>query len=126
MPKIKLGSPPESFDRTVKFKQLDGAEAEINVKFRYRTREQYAAFMDDLYKVKQAQATPAVGTEITAAAKEGIDRDVDHVAGALLAWDLEDTLDHDSVRLLANQFPAAIAAIVDDYRLAVTEGRAKN
>ncbi|MCR6477525.1 tail assembly chaperone [Variovorax phage VarioGold] len=126
MPKIKLGSPPESFARTVTFKQLDGLEVQIKVTFRYRTREQYAAFMDDLYKAATGQASPPTGAEISAAAKEGIDRDVEHIFGALLAWDLDDELDRDSVRLLANEFPAAIAAITDDYRLAVTEGRAKN
>ncbi|MDP9891229.1 hypothetical protein J2W32_000326 [Variovorax boronicumulans] len=126
MPKTKLGRPPESFDHTVKFIGLDGREDEIKVKFRYRTREEYAEFMDELFSAKKSEGAVAAGAEIKAAAKEGIDRDVEHIEGALLGWDFEDALDRVSIRLLANEVPAAIAAITDDYRVAITEGRVKN
>lgn len=131
MAKIQLGNPPTSFPATVKFTLLDGSASEIKVQFRYRTREEFAAFMDQLYPALYAApaadaAPPALPSSMQQSATEGIGRDADHVLGALVSWDLEDELNRENVFRLADRYPAAITAITEDYRKAVTEGRAKN
>ena len=128
MAKIRLGSPPKSFPRTIQFDLVDGGRGEIEVQFRYRTREEYARFMDSIYPTLYAPADGETQGPATMErfASEGVRRDADHVLGALVSWDLEDELNRENVILLANTFPAAILAITEDYRLAVTEGRAKN
>lgn len=127
MPKIQLGSPPASFSHPVSFELLDGTTAEITVTFRYRSRSEFSAFIDELYPRNPVEQLEHPASEnLQSAAGRGIDRDVRHILGVAVGWDLEDNFDADGVRLLADRYPAAISAIVDFYGKAITEGRVKN
>ena len=128
MAKIRLGNPPKSFPRTIEFDLVEGGRDEIDVQFRYRTREEYARFMDTIYPTLYAPADGEAQGPATMErfASEGVRRDADHILGALVSWDLEDELSRESAILLANTCPAAILAITESYRLAITEGRTKN
>jgi hypothetical protein len=122
--RIKLGNPPKSFSRTVEFAFIDGTKGSIDVEFHYRTREEFAKFIADVYKPRSEKGTPETALEDAAAAE--LDRDAALIHGALVSWDLEDGLSFDSARQLASTFPAAATAIQEAYRLAIVEGRRKN
>lgn len=122
--RIKLGNPPKFFARTVEFVFIDGTKGSINVEFHYRTREEFAKFIAEAYKPRPDEGAPETALENAAAAE--LDRDATLIRGALVSWDLEDGLSFDSARLLASTYPAAAAAILEEYRLAIVEGRRKN
>jgi hypothetical protein len=48
MATVKLGSRPKSFARVVKFKDVDGTELTAPVTYKYRTRQEYGAWVDAL------------------------------------------------------------------------------
>lgn len=128
MAKIQLGSAPRSFRRKIVFPLLQGGEGDITVEFRYRTRAQFAAFIKEMFP--ELASGPAVrtgpGFDLVAAAEKSIESDVQHILGAVVNWDLEDQFDAASVRRLVDEFPAAAAAVLDAYRVEITEGRTKN
>ena len=128
MAKIKLGSPPKTFKRTVKFLTVEGLPGEIDVQFQYRTRTEYAEFISGLYPptTEASDIALAANFEVVGAAEKGLDKDAEHVLGAVRSWDLDDDLSMASAKRLADEFPGAVAAIISDYRMAITEGRAKN
>lgn len=128
MPKIQLGSAPKTFKHKVTFPLVEGGEGEITVEFQYRTRAQFAAFISELYPSIKSGSTvsTAAGYDVVAEAEKGIGSDVQHILGAVRSWDLDDPFDAAGVRRLVDEFPAAAAAILNGYRVAVTEGRAKN
>lgn len=128
MPKIQLGSAPKTFKHTVTFPLVEGGEGEITVEYQYRTRAQFAAFIAELYpEIKGgAIAVADPGFDLVAAAEKSIDSDVRHILGSVRGWDLTDAFDAAGVRRLVDEFPAAAAAILNGYRIAVSEGRTKN
>jgi hypothetical protein len=138
--KIKLGTRPKSFSKTVEFKMLDGSTGCMEVQYKYRTRKDFAKFGDDLQATAQA-ASEAEIARITEAAKKGepfkpatqeemlehdISMRVDYVMGAVEGWNLDEKFDRAAVEQLADELPAAVAAIVSDYRAAINEGRLGN
>jgi len=48
MAKIKLGSRPKSFKRTVKVPMLEGTEGTIEMIYKYRTRSEFGVFIDEI------------------------------------------------------------------------------
>ncbi|MFK3741443.1 phage tail assembly chaperone [Massilia sp. TN1-12] len=138
--KIKLGSRPKTFARTVTFPMLEGGEGSIALHYKYRTRKEMAELIDELQAASHAQA------EIDAAALKAkadkgesidslkqidfIDRElslkVDYVLQIVDSWSLDEKLERASVEQLADELPAALGAIVEDYRKAINEGRLGN
>lgn len=59
--KIKLGARPKTFARTVTFPMPGEEMGSIEVKFRYRSRSEFAEFVDNL----QAEAKAAGDEEIS-------------------------------------------------------------
>ena len=56
MAKIKLGNRPKNFKRTVSFDMLDGTKGTIECIFKYRTRSEFGAFVDEMFdKSKDAE-----------------------------------------------------------------------
>ena len=61
---IKLGNKPKTFKPfPVKFTMPDGEEGAINTTFKYRTRKEYGAFLNDLYHSADTEK-PAEGEKI--------------------------------------------------------------
>lgn len=130
MAKITLGSAPKTFAHTVRFPLVGGGEGEIVVQYVYRTRTAFAEFIASVYPELKAPPKPGrraePGLDLTAEAARQIEKDVAHIMGSVSAWDLEDEFSAANVRRLADEFPAAAAALIEGYARAISEGRTGN
>jgi hypothetical protein len=139
MAKITLGKQPESFKRVVKFKMLDGSEGSIECDFKYRTKRAFGAFIDALVKDaagEQAEQAPALSSTATSDAEQAlslgqlmaktVDKNADYLLDVLVGWNLDVRLSRDALTQLADELPGAASAIMDTYRIAITEGRLGN
>lgn len=130
MASVKLGQVPKSFKKTVTFPLLDGTEGAITCTFKYRTRKQFGAFLDEM--VAAAEATkaskPSAGGEPSMAdlMDKLADGNAEYILRVLDGWDLADELNAANVQQLSDEMPGAAAAIMEAYRAAIVEGRVKN
>lgn len=128
MATIKLGSRPKSFAVPVKFKLLDGTDAAIDVTFKYRTRTEFGAFLDEIYaenNVKPAE-TDDQQNLLERAYQAGVENHAKQIMRAAESWNLDEPFTLDSVSALCDEFPSAALAIMETYRVAITEGRLGN
>ena len=127
MAKIKLGSTPQSFKRTVTVDMLDGTKGSIECTFKYRTRTDFGKFLDSVFADAGVKATDedakVVIAEVMARTR---DTNADYLIQVLEGWNLEDELNKASLQQLCDEFPGVANTIMETYRTAVTEGRAKN
>lgn len=152
MAKLKIGNPPKSVSKELTINLLDGANASIKLDFKYRTRSEYADFIDSM-----TAAIKAEGEAVIAAAKAAIaaaaeaakdplsdapqlnfgpteaeqnekktDSQVNFIMACVLGWDLDIAFDREAVRQLVDETPQAATAIISAYREAMTEGRLGN
>lgn len=130
MATIKLGERPKNFKKVVKFPMLDGTEGSIEMLYRYRTRKEFGVFIDEL--LASAKVKPAAGEDGEAAFSmaELMERtagsNADYVLRVADGWNLDVELTPDAVQELSDTIPAAVIAIMEAYRVAITEGRVKN
>lgn len=124
--KIVLGKRPESFKKVVTFDLLDGTKGAINCEFKYRTRTEFAAFLDKMFADAGEEAPADDAEKITFAVGRVLEKNGEYLADVLKGWDLDIPLTHASARQLADELPAAAAAVMDTYRVAITEGRLGN
>jgi hypothetical protein len=134
MAKVKLGARPQHFKRSVKFPMVDGSTGAIECTFKYRTRKEFAKFLDSLVQDAKAQA------EVAEAAKDEADvvfrvfdlvgktigANAKYIMAVLEGWDLDEDLTLENVEQLADEQPAAVNAIMETYRSVIAEGAAKN
>lgn len=128
MATIKLGSRPKNFTAPVKFKLLDGTDAAIDVTFKYRTRTEFGAFLDEIYaenNVKPAE-TDDQQNLLERAYQAGVENHAKQIMRAAESWNLDEPFTLDSVSALCDEFPSAALAIMETYRVAITEGRLGN
>lgn len=140
MAKIILGKRPQSFKRTVTFAMPEGEVGTIEVSFKYRTRSEFATFVDEMQAAAKAASEQEVGrlrdAAATGAAVDDItqsditarqnDFNARYVMGAVDGWNLDVPFDQESVAQLVDELPAAVVAIVSDYRAAIVDGRLGN
>jgi hypothetical protein len=138
--KIKLGSRPKSFARVIKFPMVEGGEGCMEVQYRYRTRSELASLTDEIQAAAKAQADSDFAAmkakldsgEMAETLKQAdiLDRDitlqVDYVMQAVDGWNLDEKFDRAAIEQLADELPAAISAIIENYRKAINEGRLGN
>jgi hypothetical protein len=125
--KIMLGKRPASFNHTVKFPMLDGTEGSIACVFKYRTRKEFGVFIDGI--MEAAGMTPqADGEKFSMATlmEKTAGANADYILQVLDGWNLEEELSRASLEQLADEIPAATTAIMEQYRVAITEGRLGN
>lgn len=121
MAKIKLGTRPESVKHIVKFKLLDGQDAQIQCVYKYRTRTEFAEFT----KGVTGQAYEGE-FDFSKFIKGSVAQAAKYLQGVLLGWDLDEELNDESLLQLADELPQACAAIMESYRAAMLEGRLGN
>jgi len=129
MAKFKFGAPPKTFTRIIKFKTVDGASEEFSVTFRYRSRDEFGEFFDEMTAGAKARGVKTRNGEEYTMADIMSATNGDHgkyLIRALESWEFEDELNEANALRLANEFPAAASAIMDTYREACLEGKLGN
>lgn len=128
MPKIKLGARPKSFAKTLRFPMHDGTEGSIQVSYKYRTRVEFGEFLDVMMAEGRARVQSQEGEEPTVAEqhKRISLANADYIMKIVEGWNLDEEFTVDNVRQLCDELPAAANAIVESYRVAITEGRLGN
>jgi hypothetical protein len=127
MAKIKLGATPKNFKKTVKFPMLDGSTGSIEITYRYRTRKEFGLFIDAL--MEAAGETKRQDDEkfsMDDLMEKTAGSNADYVLQVVDGWYLDEDLTHDNVQQLSDELPAAVNAVMETYRVAVTEGRLGN
>jgi hypothetical protein len=127
MAKIKLGSTPKSFKRTIIVEMLDGTKGSIDVDFKYRTRTEFGAFLDSIFQDAGVKPTDAEEKVIIADMMvKTRETNAQYLLQVLEGWNLDDELNKDNLQQLCDEFPGVANTIMETYRVAVTEGKAKN
>jgi hypothetical protein len=129
MAKLVLGKTPENFKPfNVKFTLPDGVEDQIQVTFRYKTRSQFAAFLNELFHKSgdEQAASTEDGVDFEALFAKGGAQTVAHLSQIIVAWDLDEPVNSKTLADLHDQVPNAAAAMTKAYSAACTEGRLGN
>ncbi len=126
MAKIKLGARPTTFTSVITVPLLDGTTGSIEMTYRYRTKTEFGELLDALAKTGEM----AVGSDgqrtIREAFAEGAAVNTDYILQVAEGWNLDEPFSRGTVAQLCDEIPAAGLAIIDGYRVAITEGRLKN
>lgn len=126
MAKIQLGKRPESFKAVVTFPMLDGSQGAIACEFKYRTKREFGQFIDRIFN-DAGEAPPADGKfSLADLMGKTVDKNALYLSEVLVGWDLDQALSLPNLEALADELPAAAAAVMERYRTAVTEGRLGN
>lgn len=125
MASIKLGNKPKTFKAfPVKFTMPDGAAGAINITFKYRTRKEYGAFLNDLYNSADAEKPPEGDKmDFEALFAKGGEKTVQRLIDAIDSWDFEYELSVATLVQMQDEIPASVAAFGDAYRGACLEGK---
>lgn len=127
MAKIKLGNTPKNFKKTVVFPMLDGGKGSIEITYKYRTRKEFGVFIDALMDAAgETKRTEDEKFSMADLMEKTAGSNADYVLQVVEAWNLDEDLTHDNVQQLSDELPAAINAVMETYRIAVTEGRLGN
>ena len=111
MAKLILGKTPTNFKQiTVKFTGPDGEEDQIKVTFKYKTRTQFAAFLNKLFaQGKDAPKVEATELDFVELYKKSGDKTVEQLTEIIAEWDFAEPPTAESLRQLHDQAPAAAA-----------------
>jgi hypothetical protein len=130
MAKIKLGARPKSFKHKVTVAMPEGGDGVIEVVYKYRTRKEFGEFLDGILAEAKIKAVPKTDDEVALSLAEALARTSDANADMILqiaeGWDLEHEFNHANVAQLCDELPGVAMAIINDYRMAVAEGRLGN
>lgn len=126
MAKLKLGNRPKNFKRTVKFDMVDGSQCEFEAVFKYRTRSEFGKFIDSLFEKAKEKDASAGNVSMAELMEKTRESNADYLLDILDGWDLDATLDRESLQQMADEVPAAVGALMEAYRSAIIDGRVGN
>lgn len=126
MPTPKLGARPKTFRRPVTFDLIEGGSSTIVCTFKYRTRTEFGAFVDQAFGKGTAEALRDEKFTFARMLDRETEQSADYLLEVLDGWDLDDELSATNTQRLADEYPGAVLAIMEKYRLAITEGRLGN
>ncbi|MES1979547.1 MAG: phage tail assembly chaperone [Pseudomonadota bacterium] len=130
MAKITLGSRPKSFKKVVKFPMLDGTTGSIECIYKYRTRKEFGVFIDGLLDAAKVKPDASEDGEVKFSMSELMEKtagaNADYILQIVEGWNLDEDLSAATAQQLADEIPAAAAAIMETYRAAVQDGRLGN
>lgn len=128
MARLVLGKTPATFKPfNVEFTLPDGEEDKILVTYKYMTRSQFAAFLNELFK-ESGEAKPDTDEKVDFEKlfAKGGEKTVAHLSKIIADWDFAEKPTPDTLRQLHDQAPAAAAAITERFSKACTEGKLGN
>jgi len=133
MAKITLGKRPQFIEATITATLPDGSLGVIKARYKYRTRSEFGEMIDKRMDMARADAASAESDKATPAAfsvatmqRQACDASAAYLLDILDGWDLDEELNLAIAAQLCNEVPSMAQALVDGYRLAVTEGRLGN
>ena len=130
MARIKLGARPKTFKHKVEVALPEGGKGAVEVVYKYRTRTEFGAFIDELFGAAGVELPSVNGDDVIVSLAEALaktrDTNADYILQIAEGWDLESEFDRASVAQLCDELPGVALAIINTYRLAVTEGRLGN
>jgi hypothetical protein len=130
MAKIVLGKRPKNFKKTLKVTLPEGGEGTIELSYIYRTRTEFGAFLDELFKNAGVKPESTSEEDVKFSVKEALERlrdtNSDYIMKIADGWNLDVDFSRDNVVQLCDELPGVALAAIDSYRLAVTEGRLGN
>ena len=127
MPKLVLGKTPATFKPfNVKFTLPDGEEDQILVTFRYKTRSQYAAFLNELYNEAGEDKPVDDKIDFEKLFAKGGEKTVMQLSKIIADWDFAERPTTDTLRALHDQAPAAAAALTSYFSSACVDGKLGN
>ena len=127
MPKLVLGKTPATFKPfNVKFTLPDGEEDQILVTFRYKTRSQYAAFLNELYNEAGEDKPVDDKIDFEKLFAKGGEKTVMQLSKIIADWDFAERPTADTLRALHDQAPAAAAALTTYFSQACVDGKLGN
>lgn len=132
---ITLGKRPKHIEATISATLPDGSTGTIKARYKYRTRSEFGEMIDKRLadaraekpapKAKTAKAAPAEFS-VGAMQRQARDANAAYLMDILDGWDLDAELTLASATQLCDEAPGMAQALIDGYRLAVTEGRLGN
>lgn len=122
MSKIKLGNRPKNFKHVVTFPMLDGTTGTIEVLYKYRTVSEFGQFIDKMSSEMGSEDVKGAGAVISRMVKVN----AEYLLQVIEGWNLDEELNEETAHQLANELPAAAAAIMNTYRQAIVEQRLGN
>ncbi|MBI3103242.1 MAG: hypothetical protein HYY98_17070 [Burkholderiales bacterium] len=130
MAKIILGKRPRNFKRVVSFDLPEGGKGSIEVSFVYRTRKEFGQFVDEVFSAAgvapASQADDDVKFSLAKALEKTVDTNADYIIKIVDGWNLDAEYSRDAVQQMCDEYPGAAQAVIESYRLAITEGRLGN
>jgi hypothetical protein len=131
MARIKLGARPKTFEHTVTVPMPEGGTASVRMQYKYRTRTEFGAFVDELVAAAgtpppASQQEDDVSFSLRQALEATRDTNADYILKIAEGWDLDVEFDRASLVQLCDELPGAALAIIERYRGAITEGRLGN
>jgi len=137
--KLNLTPAPETFNHPVTLILPSGDEAELNVEYIYRTKQEFAAWIDTHLESQKSLNDGAGKAKSTKAAGElNVDKTMLQVVTEQIAvdakslfeiakgWDLEESFTVENIERFENKYPGVIQAIGAAYRDALYGIRLKN
>lgn len=127
MAKITLGKRPQFIETTISATLPDGTVGSIKARYKYRTRTEFGQMIDQRMAEARTEA-PAEPADFSVANMQRQARDANaaYLLDILDGWDLDNDLDIDTATQLCDEAPGMAQALIDGYRMAVTEGRLGN
>lgn len=136
MAKIKLGARPKTFKHMIKVALPEGGEGEVQMVYKYRTRTEFGAFLDELFAEAKVQAKSQSEEDVVMSLKTALattrDTNADYILKIAEGWNLTDDenqpLEFNRANLaqMCDELPGVALEIINVYRAAVAEGRLGN
>ena len=107
---------------------LDGSEGSIEVTFKYRTRSEFGVFIDSITEAAgiKSKADEDAKFSLADLMEKTKESNADYLFKVIEGWNLDEEFTLPNVAQLCDELPGAASAIMETYRLAVTEGRLGN
>lgn len=126
MAKIKLGSRPKNFKRSITVTLPEGGKGTVEMSYIYRTRSEFGAFVDELFSSAGVKPASQSDEDVKFSLKDALEKTRDQNADYILliadGWNLDEDFTKANIAQLCDELPGAAMEIINTYRQAVTEG----